>query len=445
MTVVTRFAPSPTGLLHVGNLRPALLNWLFARKAGGAFILRIDDTDAERSDERYVDAIRRDLEWLGLDWDRFERQSERLDRYEAAAEALRQDGRLYPCYETATELALKRKTLLQAGRPPVYDRAALNLTDERRAAYEAEGRRPHWRFRLDRERVVWTDGIRGETSVDCASVSDPVLIREDGGFLYTLCSVCDDADFGVTEVIRGEDHVTNTAVQVQIAKALGAAIPAFAHHSLLVAADGSSLSKRLGSLTLESLRESGIEPLALLSYMARLGSSDPIELRESHGALAERFELSRLGRAPARFDAEALSALNLKTLHGADWEAVTGRLPGVSPSLWVAVRENVTALNDVQEWQTIVADGPPEADLGEDADFVAEALATLPPAPRDETSWGVWTGALKAQTGRKGRALFMPLRLALTGRAKGPEMAALLPLYSDAAIAAVQERYASRM
>ena len=432
---VTRFAPSPTGKLHVGNLRPALLNWLFARKNSGQFVLRIDDTDAERSKEEYVDAIKRDLEWLGLTWDRFERQSERLDRYNAAADELRTQGRLYAAYETATELGLKRKTLLQSGRPPVYDRAALSLTDQDKATFEAEGRAPHWRFKLDQERTGWTDGIRGDVTVDCASVSDPVLIREDGGFLYTLCSVCDDIDFGITDVIRGEDHVTNTATQIQIFDAMGDKPTGFAHHSLLVDADGGGLSKRLGSLTLESLREGGMDPLALLSYMARLGTSEPIEPRASHAELIDGFSLDTLGRAPARFNRDEIDALSVKILHTRPYEDVAPLLQeagvdaDVAPQLWDLIRENIESTDEIADWWRVVT-GDVTPDIAEeDREFVATAQTALDAAkPWDETTWKTVTGALKAETGRKGKGLFMPLRKALTGRSNGPDMAALLPL-----------------
>ncbi len=435
MTTVTRFAPSPTGRLHVGNLRPALMNWLHARKQGGQFVLRIDDTDAERSREEHVDAIKRDLDWLGLGWDRFERQSLRLDRYNAAANDLRGMGRLYAAYETATELGLKRKTQLQAGRPPVYDRAALALTDDDRARFEAEGRRAHWRFKLDQERTGWTDGIRGETMVDCASVSDPVLIREDGGFLYTLCSVCDDIDFGITDVIRGEDHVTNTATQIQIFEALDDRPTGFAHHSLLVDADGSGLSKRLGSLTLESLREAGVDPLALLSYMARLGTSAPIEARASHAELIEGFDLNSFGRAPARFDRAEIDALGTKLLHTRPFEAVKPLLEAagvdavVAPRFWDVIRENIDSADEIADWWRIVSGDLTPDIADDDREYVATALAALDRAkPWDEDTWKGITADLKSQTGRKGKMLFMPLRKALTGRTNGPDMAALLPL-----------------
>ncbi len=432
---VTRFAPSPTGKLHVGNLRPALLNWLYARKGGGQFVLRIDDTDAERSKEEYVDAVKRDLEWLGLDWDRYERQSERMDRYNAVADELRAQGRLYAAYETGTELGLKRKTLLQSGRPPVYDRAALNLTDEDKAKLEAEGRKPHWRFKLDQTRTSWTDGIRGDVNVDCASVSDPVLIREDGGFLYTLCSVCDDIDFGITDVIRGEDHVTNTATQIQIFDAMGDKPTGFAHHSLLVDADGSGLSKRLGSLTLESLREAGVDPLALLSYMARLGTSEPIEARATHAEIIEGFSLDTLGRAPARFNREEIDALGVKMLHTRPFEDVAPLLAdagvetAIAPKFWELIRENIASTDEISDWWKVVTGDITPDIADEDREFVTTAQAAFDGAkPWDETTWKTVTDALKTETGRKGKGLFMPLRKAMTGRSNGPDMGALLPL-----------------
>lgn len=430
----TRFAPSPTGLLHIGNLRAALLSYLTAKKDDGAFILRIDDTDPERSKEEYVDAAKRDLEWLGLNWDRYERQSERLERYEAAAEKWREMGRLYACYETPTELELRRKRQLAMGRPPVYDRAALELSDAQKKAYEAEGRRPHWRFKLDQERVEWEDLIRGHTQVDCGSVSDPVLIREDGNFLYTPCSVVDDAEMGVTHIVRGEDHTTNTATQIQMIRSLGYEVPQFAHHSLLVGADGAGLSKRLGSLGLGNLREMGYEPIAIVAFMARLGASDPIEPRVDMADVIAGFDITRYGRAPARFDEAELKQLNGKTIHLLPFDAVKERLLSAglpeekAEPFWAALRGNIELFPEIVEWIDVVQNGAePMIDEG-DAAFVAEALALLPERPWTGDSWKNWTDAVKAATGRKGKQLFMPLRKALTGRARGPEMAELMPL-----------------
>jgi glutamyl-tRNA synthetase len=427
---VTRFAPSPTGLLHVGNLRTALMNWLIARKAGGTFILRLDDTDAERSKPEFADAIRRDLEWLGLDWDRLERQSDRLDRYHAAAERLRGAGRLYEAFETAEELELRRRRQMAEGRPPVYDRAALKLTPEAREGLRA-GRPGHWRFLLDETRIGWEDGILGPVSIDAASLSDPVLIRGDGQVLYTLASVVDDVEMGVTDVVRGADHVTNTAVQVQIMAALGAGTPRFAHHSLLTGPGGEALSKRLGALSLAELRAEGVEPMALLSLMARLGSSDPVEPRVTHAELVEGFDLARFGAAPVRFDPDELRALSAKVLHSLGYPAVAGDLAALGAdrpeAFWEVVRENVARRAEIADWWAIVREGAVPVVAEEDRDFVAAAAALLPPPPWDEGTWGAWTAAVKAATGRKGGALFRPLRRWLTGRDSGPDMGRLMP------------------
>ncbi|WP_397542858.1 glutamate--tRNA ligase [Roseovarius salis] len=430
----TRFAPSPTGYLHVGNLRTALMNFLIARKAGGTFILRIDDTDPERSQETYVDAIKEDLEWLGLTWDRVERQSERLDRYAAAADRLRGMGRLYEAFETPTELDLKRKKQLNMGRPPVYDRAALSLSQEERDTLRAERGPGVWRFKLEHQRIEWEDGILGPTSIDAASVSDPVLIRGDGQVLYTLASVVDDTEMGVTHVVRGADHVTNTATQIQIIEALGGTPPQFAHHSLLTGAQGESLSKRLGTLALRDLRAQGVHPMALLSLMARLGSSDPVELRGSVEELVEGFDISRFGAAPTKFDANDLFPMTARVLHAQPFEAVADRIAALgvpeelAPRFWEVTRENITTLNDLDSWWAMCRDGAEPVIETEDADFVAEAMELLPDPPFNDATWSEWTAAVKEQTGRKGRALFMPLRKALTGQGHGPDMGRLLPL-----------------
>lgn len=430
---VTRFAPSPTGYIHVGNLRTALFNYLIARKTGGTFILRLDDTDRERSKAEYAEAIKTDLEWLGLLWDRIERQSDRLDRYRAAAEDLKRAGRFYECFETPTELDLKRKKLLNMGRPPVYDRAALKLTDAERAKYRAEGREGYWRFLLDQNRIEWTDGILGPISIDAASISDPVLIRADGQVLYTFASSVDDIDMGVTDIVRGADHVTNTATQIQIMRALGGTPPAFAHHSLLTAADGSELSKRLGTLSLRDLRAEGVAKEALLSLMARLGSSQPVELRMSLDEIADGFDLSQFGAAPTKFDPEALWPLTRERNQHLPYEAVRDRLAAlgvpddVAPAFWRVASHNITKLDELADWWTLARDGATPVVADEDRDFVRQALAMLPEA-RTAATWGEWTEAVKAATGRKGRALYRPLRLALTGRESGPEMADLLPL-----------------
>ncbi len=430
----TRFAPSPTGYIHIGNLRTALMNFLIARKAGGTFILRIDDTDPERSKQEYVDAIKQDLEWLGLTWDRVERQSERLDRYAEAADKLRGMGRFYEAFETPTELDLKRKKQLNMGRPPVYDRAALALSDEQKDALRAERGNGVWRFKLDHERIEWDDGILGDISIDAASVSDPVLIRGDGQVLYTLASVVDDTEMGVTHVVRGSDHVTNTATQIQIIEALGGSVPQFAHHSLLTGPQGESLSKRLGTLSLRDLRAQGVEPMALLSLMARLGSADPVELRTDMAELIEGFDISRFGSAPTKFDADDLFPLTARVLQGRDFADVKAHIVALgvpedqAERFWSVTRENITTLHDLEGWWVMFRDGAEPVIDDEDREFVAEALALMPEGPHDGDTWGQWTAVVKERTGRKGKGLFMPLRKALTGQNHGPDMSQVLPL-----------------
>ena len=423
MTVVVRFAPSPTGLLHVGNARTALLNWLFAKKMGGRFLLRIDDTDAARSTKAFEEAIYRDLGWLGLSHDGTDRQINRLSVYSTAFYKLQAGARVYPCFETEAELERQRSLLAARKLPPVYNRASLEPANK--AKWEAEGRQPHWRFKLSRSKVSWTDLVRGPVEIDTATMSDPVLVREDGAFLYTLPSVADDVDMGITHVVRGEDHVTNTAAQIEIFQALGAAVPKFAHFPLLVGAGGEALSKRLGSLSLESLREDGIEPPAVASYLAKIGTSDPVEPRLSLGELAEEFDFAKIGRAPAHFVVEELTALNAKTLHAMPYSAVADKVPQ-GEAFWEAVKPNLAKLSDTKDMARLVTG--PVTPVIEDAALAAKAAALLPPEPWDEGTWSLWTKAVSADTGAKGRGLFHPLRLALTGLEHGPELKKLLPL-----------------
>lgn len=434
MTILVRFAPSPTGLLHVGNARTAMLNWLFAKKENGKFFLRIDDTDTERSKPEYEAAILEDLNWLGLTHDLFARQIDRAGEHEKAAEKLKASGHLYPCYESADELDRRRKRQIAMKRPPVYDRAALKLTAGDRAKLEAEGRKPHWRFKLSQTKVKWHDLLRGDVEIDTAHLSDPVLIREDGRFLYTLPSVADDIDFAVTHIVRGEDHVTNTAAQIEIFEALGAKIPAFAHFPLLVGSGGEALSKRLGSISLRSLREDGIEPLALASYLAKTGTSDPIELKPSLEVLASEFAFEKIGRAPAHFDPAELASLNSKLLHRLPYEAVAPRLANMRISggeaFWEAIKTNLSRLAYAADLETLVTG--PVIPIIEDAGLIETAAGLLPPEPWDEATWAAWTKSVGAATGAKGRALFHPLRLALTGRDDGPELKKLLPLIGRA-------------
>jgi glutamyl-tRNA synthetase len=441
MTVKVRFAPSPTGKLHVGNIRTALVNWLFAHSPanegqGGVFVLRIDDTDLERSTKENEDGIREDLTWLGLTWDETFKQSERFDRYRQAAEELKAKGLLYPCYETAEELERRKKIALSRGKPPVYDRAALSLTDADRKKLESEGRQPHWRFKLSGNRAEWVDLVRGQQSIDTSSVSDPVLIREDGSFLYTMPSVVDDVDAKITHVIRGEDHVTNSGAQIEIFLALGAQPPEMAHMPLLIGADGQGLSKRLGSLSAEQLRDEGFEPMSLLSLLAKIGTSDPVEARESLQQLALEFSFSKIGRAPARFDEQELANLNAHIIHAMSFEVVKPRLAKLAygdkatPEFWEAIRGNLKSLGDAQTWLAVVYGGGlqgPEL-TAEDQTFVGEAAKLFPEGEVGPTTWKDWTEALKSKTGRKGKQLYGTLRRVLTDQEHGPEMDKMLLL-----------------
>ncbi len=430
---IVRFAPSPTGRLHVGNVRTALINWLFAKGQGGTFILRIDDTDVERSTKEYEDGLRADLTWLGLNWDDTFSQSDRFGEYDAAAETLRNMGLLYPCYETADDLDRKRKIALSRGRPPVYDRAALDLTDEDRANLEAEGRKPHWRFKLSGERIEWDDLVRGPQSIDTSSLSDPVLIREDGSYLYTLPSVVDDINAKITHVVRGEDHVTNSGAQIEIFKALGGTAPTMAHTPLLIGADGQGLSKRLGSLSIDQLRADSFEPMAIASLLAKIGTSDNVEARETLDQLAEEFSFSKIGRSPARFDETELKNLNASILHSQSFDTVKARLAAIderaaNEAFWKVIRENCSTLSDVSGWVETVFGNADRLVDADDAEFIDAAINLLPEGDLTGDSWGEWAKALKTETGRKGRGLFMPLRKALTGMEHGPDMSALLPL-----------------
>jgi len=429
MNVVTRFAPSPTGRLHVGNIRAALHNWLWARRNGGRFILRLDDTDRERSSEEHAEAIRADLAWLGLGADAHYRQSDRFGLYEAALARLAAAGRAYPAYESAQELELKRKIQHGRGKPPVYDRAALSLSDADRARLEGEGRRPHWRFRLDHDAPIgWDDLIRGPQHLDPALLSDPVVRREDGSWLYMLPSVVDDVEMGVTHVVRGEDHVTNTGLQLQMFEALGASAPAFAHEALLTGSEG-KLGKRLGSTGVEAMREAGIEPAALLAKLARIGTSLAVEPFADPAPLIESFDFASFGRAPARFDMDELAALNARIVHQLDFAAVRERLPpGMAEADWAAIRPNLRIVAEAAHWWDILHGHVEQRAAPEDRDFLAAAVAAAEAVDWSESPWPQLVARLKASSGRTGKSLFHPLRRALTGRDSGPEMAAMLPL-----------------
>jgi glutamyl-tRNA synthetase len=429
LMTTTRFAPSPTGTLHVGNIRTALHNWMWAKKHGGRFLLRIDDTDVVRSSEANVASIRADLEWLGLHWDGEARQSERFALYEERLEALKGTGRVYPCYESSEELDLRRKILLGRGLPPVYERTALTLTAAQIATYEAEGRRPHWRFKLDHDTpIAWHDLVRGDQRFDPKLLSDPVIRRADGSWLYMLPSAIDDVDMGITHVVRGEDHVSNTATQIQMFEALGTKPPEFAHEALLTGSEG-KLSKRLGSLGVDALRDAGIEPMAIVALLGRLGTSDPVEAFTTPEPLIESLDFARFGRAPARFDEGELATLNTRIIHQLPYEAVRARLPeAMDKAAWEAIRPNVTVIADAADWWAVVEGPIVAARASEDADYLAQAHAIAATLDWSVDPWHALTAVLKETSGRKGKALFMPLRLALTGREHGPDMAALLPL-----------------
>ena len=430
MNPVFRFAPSPTGLIHIGNARTALLNALSARRRGGTFVLRFDDTDKERSRTEYADQTEADLAWLGIPPDVTVRQSDRMALYAEAAERLKGMGRLYACYETSEELERRRRLQLARGLPPIYDRAALSLTAEDRRALEEGGRRPHWRFQLEPRIVAWQDLVRGPCHVDCASLSDPVLVREDETYLYTLPSVVDDIALGITAVVRGEDHVTNTGVQIQIFEALSGASPEFGHHNLLTTMSGEGLSKRSGALSLRQLAEDGYEPLAVATMAVLVGSSEAVRPVADLAELAALVDLAHISRAPARFDESELDGLNARFVHAMSFEVARPRLEalriGGGEAFWNAARANLARFGDALKWWGVV-EGPvsPQVD---DAALVEAALRLLPPEPWDATTWKIWTDAVRAETGLKGRALFLPLRLALTGLEHGPELATLLPL-----------------
>ena len=429
MSGAVRYAPSPTGRLHLGNARPALLNWLFALKTGATYVLRLDDTDTARSTHEFADGIEADLAWLGITPALKVRQSDRTGLYNSARDQLIASGRLYPAYETEDELEIKRGRARLLGKPPIYDRAALSLTDEQKRAFEAAGRAPHWRFRLDGKPVHFDDLIKGPQTVNTASMSDPVLIREDGSYLYTLPSVVDDIDLGITHVIRGEDHVSNTGTQIEIFEALGGPVPRFGHHNLLTGAEGEGLSKRLGSLSLSDLRADGFEPLAVALVAVLTGTSLPVEPYPDLRAVADRLELSMISHGPARFDPAELESLNARILHAMPFDVAAPRLPAqVDARVWPVLRGNLQKFTDVAVWADILAPAFRGIVAEEDRVFIAEARDLLPPEPWDETTWSAWTNALKEKSGRKGRGLFHPLRLALTGREDGPELRSLLPL-----------------
>lgn len=434
MSIKVRFAPSPTGMLHVGNARTALISWLFTRAKNGHFLLRIDDTDQDRSKPEYEDAIEDGLKWMGIDWDDKARQRDRIPIYNEKIEQLKKDGRLYACYETPEELDLKRKSQLSRKLPPIYDRESLNLSDNDIARHIENGRRPHWRFKMNHTPIEWQDLVRGDVAFKGADLSDPVLIREDGSTLYHICSVIDDIEYGITHVVRGEDHVSNTACHIQMFEALGASAPHFAHLPLLSDKDGGKLSKRIGSLSLKDLQDEGLEPMSVVSLMARLGSSEQIEAFTNTQHIIDHFDISKFSRGTPKFDANELTRLNGKILHGMDYADIKSRLDEIGLShvdegFWHAARPNIERLSDLKEWWNVAkGDVTP---VIEDTEFITLALNLLPPAPWDNNTWKMWTNTVKEKTGRKGKQLFMPLRQALTGMEHGPELAQLILLIGE--------------
>ncbi len=428
MTVITRFAPSPTGLLHIGNVRTALICYLIAQKEGGQFMLRIDDTDMERSKEEYVDNIKQSLEWLGLKWDFMARQSERFDRYEEIKKQFIAAGRLYPCYESAEELDMKRKMLINRGLPPIYDRSAMKLTDAEKAKFEQEGKKPHWRFKLDENTPIeWNDLVRGHIHFDAKNLSDPILIREDGSYTYMLPSTIDDVDFKITHITRGEDHISNTAIQIQLFQAMGNKLPYFAHLSLMKGKEG-KISKREGGFDIQSLRDEGFEPIAISSFLARLGTADPIEARTNLKDIVANFDLSRFSKGTTIYDFAELERMNPKVLHAMSYGEVKSRpeLSGIDEEFWNSVRPNIKKLAEIKEWWDICKENL--TPIIDDSEFLKEASTVLPEGTWDENTWNQWVELVKQKTGRKGKDLFMPIRKAITAREHGPELKQILPL-----------------
>jgi len=430
MTTVTRFAPSPTGLLHLGNIRTALINWLYARTNNGKFILRIDDTDLERSKDEYISQIKYDLDWLGIDFDETFNQSSRFERYREQFEKLKADGRIYPCYETPEELERKRKLLIAAGGKQVYDRSAMELTDQQKKDYEAEGRKPHWRFLLKTERMKWDDLLKGEIDIDLTSLSDPVLFREDGVPLYTFSSAVDDIDYDITNVIRGDDHTSNTAVQVEIINALDQNKITFAHHALLKASSGDKLSKRDNVISISSFREANMEPISILSLLATIGTSNSIELKDNIDQIKSEFKLSTISTSPGRIEIDVLNALNKKQVQKYNFSEIEERLEKIDEKIdqkfWETIRGNLNVVEDIKQWTDIVFNS--ETIKPSDKDYIKIAMELIPDDPWNDETWGLWTSAIKEKTGRKGKELFLPLREAFTGLNHGPEMKLLIQL-----------------
>ena len=430
MTTTTRFAPSPTGLLHLGNIRTALINWLYARTNNGKFILRIDDTDLERSKDEYASKIKYDLEWLGIDFDETFNQSSRFEVYKARFDILVDQGRVYPCYETPEELERKRKLQMASGGKPVYDRSALSLTDQQKKEFEGEGRKPHWRFLMNSKRVQWDDILKGQVDIDLLSLSDPVVYREDGVPLYTFSSVVDDIDFNITNVIRGDDHTSNTAVQIELINAMDTNKIVFAHHALLTASSGDKLSKRDNVISIESFREKNIDPLSILSLLATIGTSTSIELKSNMSQIIEEFRIKTISTSPGKIEIDLLNALNKKIVQKYEFSEIKDRLfkvdERINEKFWNTVKGNLETVENIQSWTDIVFNS--DSIEPNDKEFIKTALKVMPPDPWSDETWDEWTGKVKELTGRKGKELFLPLREAFTGLSHGPEMKKLIQL-----------------
>lgn len=428
---ITRFAPSPTGYLHVGNVRTAFTNWLYAKSTGGKFILRIDDTDQERSEQKYVDAIKQDLEWLGLDWDDEFKQSDRFDKYEDAKKQLVADGRLYECFETPEELEFMKRKLLNKNMPPIYDRAALKLSDEDKESIKAKGIKKHYRFLLKDKRIEWDDMVRGHIHFEGKNISDPVLIRTDGTMTYMIASVVDDIEYGITHIVRGEDHITNTAVHLQLIDALGGEKrPDFAHISLLKGKD-EKISKRLGGFEIRVLRDAGIHPKAILSYLAKLGTSDAIDIRYNVEDIISEFDFSKFSKASCIYDPDEISRLNTKFIHHSEFKDIKNSLNNddITKEFWDVAKANIENFKDIDLWWKICKTEIDTPQMSNDEkEFCKNALTKLPEGNWDESTWSAWVADIKTITDRKGKELFMPLRKALTGLEHGPELKFLLPL-----------------
>ncbi|MBQ8481267.1 MAG: glutamate--tRNA ligase [Alphaproteobacteria bacterium] len=422
--IKVRFAPSPTGFMHIGNTRTALFNWLLARKLGGKFMLRIDDTDFARSKKEYEDAMRESLKWLGFEWSEEARQSARFARYDALRDELIAKGRIYACYDTPEELQIKRKRAMAKGLAPIYDRQALHYTDADLAKFKAEGRKPHYRFKLEAGIIEWNDIVRGHCQYEAEKLSDPIIIREDGSYLYHFPSCVDDSDFGITHIVRGEDHVTNTAAQIQMFEAIGGKVPTFAHLPLLTGVEG-KLSKRLGSLGVRELKAEGVEAMAICSFLAKLGTSDAIEPFYSLDELAESLDFEKLGRSQPKFDEEELKHFNTKFVRSMPYNAVKDRV-NVSEEFWNKVRPNLDLVSDIKSWADIChSEVEP---IIEDKALTDLAADLLPPEPWNDETFNIWLNEVKTKSGKKGRELFHPIRKALTALDNGPELKTLLPL-----------------